>query len=397
VNWFKITLARTKGSQSILSFPSNAISSELKCKAYAKFQPLPAEINYQMSVLFINLLYRTIPIYFIWLKYLSWFTYANEILVVNQWRHITKIGKIIDVVNRWIKCLKHAFIKFALPDPGEQPRSRYRSETLWKTWLACMLALCNSLFTRWHKLTMPRQSWIRRRWRIRSAAYFVPANFLRVLPTTASQTSSVSFWRNYNVAACSRFLTVIKIPLSVALYYGKQGWNSNLDINSTVSLELRNYEVATAQKIESAPYQSNNVGWHLRHTQLQQGNHKRYYRRTPRITIIDREFRSQPLHSFGWHAPKLRKFERTIGPLNQLILSRHCLFQRNVGLFICNVLAMGAWGHIWAFAYQVTYLLHMDLIYGNWFSQLKTGNTTFEQFWILLNLLRFRSADSVSF
>ena len=38
--------------------------------------------------------FRTIPIYFVWLKYVSWFTYANEILVVNQWRHITSIGEL---------------------------------------------------------------------------------------------------------------------------------------------------------------------------------------------------------------------------------------------------------------------------------------------------------------
>lgn len=33
----------------------------------------------------------SVPIYFIWLKYISWFTYANEILVINQWKHITNI------------------------------------------------------------------------------------------------------------------------------------------------------------------------------------------------------------------------------------------------------------------------------------------------------------------
>lgn len=37
--------------------------------------------------------------YFIWLKYVSWFTYANEILVVNQWRRVTNIGKILITSN----------------------------------------------------------------------------------------------------------------------------------------------------------------------------------------------------------------------------------------------------------------------------------------------------------
>jgi len=33
----------------------------------------------------------TIPKYFLWIKYLSWFGYANEILVVNQWHGVTNI------------------------------------------------------------------------------------------------------------------------------------------------------------------------------------------------------------------------------------------------------------------------------------------------------------------
>jgi EPP (Eye Pigment Precursor) family transporter len=35
---------------------------------------------------------ESVPVYLIWLKYISWFTYANEILVVNQWQHITSIS-----------------------------------------------------------------------------------------------------------------------------------------------------------------------------------------------------------------------------------------------------------------------------------------------------------------
>ncbi len=35
--------------------------------------------------------FSSIPKYFIWLKYLSWFGYANEILVINQWKGVTGI------------------------------------------------------------------------------------------------------------------------------------------------------------------------------------------------------------------------------------------------------------------------------------------------------------------
>ncbi|KAK7111238.1 protein white-like [Littorina saxatilis] len=33
----------------------------------------------------------SVPVYFIWLKYLSWFKYANELLTVNQWEDVTSI------------------------------------------------------------------------------------------------------------------------------------------------------------------------------------------------------------------------------------------------------------------------------------------------------------------
>ncbi|XP_052810071.1 protein white-like isoform X2 [Mya arenaria] len=33
----------------------------------------------------------SIPVYFIWLEYLSWFKYANEVLAVNQWQNIDSI------------------------------------------------------------------------------------------------------------------------------------------------------------------------------------------------------------------------------------------------------------------------------------------------------------------
>lgn len=37
------------------------------------------------------LIYSSVPVYFVWLKYLSWMRYAYEILVVNQWRNVDKI------------------------------------------------------------------------------------------------------------------------------------------------------------------------------------------------------------------------------------------------------------------------------------------------------------------
>lgn len=35
--------------------------------------------------------YRSVPIYFEWLAYLSWFKYGNEALLVNQWENVTNI------------------------------------------------------------------------------------------------------------------------------------------------------------------------------------------------------------------------------------------------------------------------------------------------------------------
>ncbi|KAH9524965.1 hypothetical protein Btru_028360 [Bulinus truncatus] len=39
--------------------------------------------------LFVN--NANIPVYFVWLEYLSWFKFSNEILMVNQWREISEI------------------------------------------------------------------------------------------------------------------------------------------------------------------------------------------------------------------------------------------------------------------------------------------------------------------
>jgi hypothetical protein len=33
----------------------------------------------------------SIPVYFIWIKYISWLNYANEIILLNQWDGVTNI------------------------------------------------------------------------------------------------------------------------------------------------------------------------------------------------------------------------------------------------------------------------------------------------------------------
>lgn len=39
----------------------------------------------------INILYRSVPSYFVWFSYLSWFRYGNEALLINQWAEIDSI------------------------------------------------------------------------------------------------------------------------------------------------------------------------------------------------------------------------------------------------------------------------------------------------------------------
>lgn len=48
-------------------------------------------INIKIRILSNNI-YRSTPDYLIWLKYLSWFSYGNEMLVVNQWDDVTHIS-----------------------------------------------------------------------------------------------------------------------------------------------------------------------------------------------------------------------------------------------------------------------------------------------------------------
>ena len=35
------------------------------------------------------------PVYFIWLEYLSWLKYGQEVLVINQWQDIKNISKCV--------------------------------------------------------------------------------------------------------------------------------------------------------------------------------------------------------------------------------------------------------------------------------------------------------------
>ena len=34
----------------------------------------------------------SIPVYFVWLKYISWFNYSNDVLLVNQWDGVPNIS-----------------------------------------------------------------------------------------------------------------------------------------------------------------------------------------------------------------------------------------------------------------------------------------------------------------
>lgn len=35
---------------------------------------------------------RTVPVYFLWIKYSSWFMYSNELMILNQWTNVDQIG-----------------------------------------------------------------------------------------------------------------------------------------------------------------------------------------------------------------------------------------------------------------------------------------------------------------
>ena len=49
-------------------------------------------INCDLELVFDFYLFRSVPVYFIWLKYLSWFKYGFEAMLVNQWDSFGSIG-----------------------------------------------------------------------------------------------------------------------------------------------------------------------------------------------------------------------------------------------------------------------------------------------------------------
>lgn len=36
--------------------------------------------------------HRSVPVYFVWFSYLSWFRYGNEALLINQWSDVDSIA-----------------------------------------------------------------------------------------------------------------------------------------------------------------------------------------------------------------------------------------------------------------------------------------------------------------
>lgn len=45
---------------------------------------LPTKTSYKFSCFFFSC--RSVPVYFVWLKYISWFMYGFEALIINQWK-----------------------------------------------------------------------------------------------------------------------------------------------------------------------------------------------------------------------------------------------------------------------------------------------------------------------
>ena len=48
--------------------------------------------------------FRSVPDWLIWLKYISWFMYTNELLVVNQWADTNVTGCTPDVIESGTPC-----------------------------------------------------------------------------------------------------------------------------------------------------------------------------------------------------------------------------------------------------------------------------------------------------
>ena len=42
--------------------------------------------SYKFSLKKCSFSYSTVPVYFVWLKYISWFMYGFEALIINQWK-----------------------------------------------------------------------------------------------------------------------------------------------------------------------------------------------------------------------------------------------------------------------------------------------------------------------
>ena len=49
----------------------------------------------------------TIPVWLEWLKYLSWFMYTNEALLINQWKYILQ-----SFVYIYIQCISSDILSF---------------------------------------------------------------------------------------------------------------------------------------------------------------------------------------------------------------------------------------------------------------------------------------------
>jgi len=54
--------------------------------------------------------HSSIPVYFVWMKYLSWFLYGNELLAVNQWDNIDEIECNIPANATSSTCLKNGAV-----------------------------------------------------------------------------------------------------------------------------------------------------------------------------------------------------------------------------------------------------------------------------------------------
>ena len=52
----------------------------------------------------------TIPVWLEWLKYLSWFMYSNEAMLINQWKGVDDI-KVGDLVIQKLFSLKPVFTR----------------------------------------------------------------------------------------------------------------------------------------------------------------------------------------------------------------------------------------------------------------------------------------------